>query len=98
MVAEISMKSKRGIHPESIPPTADAASQHSYRVYLQVVQWKTLLDTDIDAEKWGWRVRDERLEPIMMLKVSQYSAKFFYAFHAFRSFHSFLTLHKILLC
>lgn len=70
MVAEISFKSNRGIHPEKIPPTADAASQHSYRVYLQVIQWKTLLDTDIDVLEWGWKLKDERLEPIMMLQVS----------------------------
>ena len=69
--SETSIASKRGIHPKKIPPTADAAFLHSYRVYLEVVYWKTLMRTDIDATSWGWRVKDENLEPIMMRNVSQ---------------------------
>ena len=67
----MSITSKRGTHPNKIPSTADAASLHSYRVYLQVVYWKTLMRTDIDATSWGWRVKNEKLEPIMTTNVSQ---------------------------
>ena len=69
--SETSKTSKRGIHPKKIPPTADAAFLHSYRVYLEVVYWKTLMRTDINATSWGWPVKDEKLEPIMMTNVSQ---------------------------
>ena len=67
----MSITSKRGTHPNKIPSTADAASLHSYRVYLQVVYWKTLMRTDIDATSWIWRVKNEKLEPIMTTNVSQ---------------------------
>ena len=69
--SKMAITSKRRIHPKKIPPTADAASLFSYRVYLQVVYWKTLMRTDINATSWGWPVKDEKLEPIMMTNVSQ---------------------------
>lgn len=35
----------------SLPPTSDAAKQHSFRTYLQVQAW---LGNQLDPEKWGW--------------------------------------------
>ena len=49
----MSMKSKQGLNPENIPPTEDSETQHAYRVYLQVNQWKTLSNSDMYAENWG---------------------------------------------
>ena len=69
--SEMSVTSKQGIHPKIIPPTADAASLHSYRVYLQVGYWKTLIRTGIGATDWVWCVKDKKLELIIMTNVSQ---------------------------
>ena len=49
----MSMTSKREMYFEKIPPTADTASSHSYRVYLQAVYWKKLMRADTDATSWG---------------------------------------------
>lgn len=62
-------KSTKGLQPELLPPTEDSARQHSLRVYLQVVQWKTLMSTRIDPTDWGWRVEGNNLHPIMTIQV-----------------------------
>ena len=36
---EMVTSSKKGIQPERLPPTEDAIKYHSFRVYLQVLQW-----------------------------------------------------------
>ena len=55
--------------PESLPPTTDAAKQHSLRVYHQVQAW---LGNDLDPTKWGWQIHkgqdSEKLKPIRMQK------------------------------
>jgi len=51
--------------PERLPPTENAARYHIYRVHLQVVQWKTLMTTDLKPEDWGWKIMDGRYEPIL---------------------------------
>ena len=33
--------------PERLPPTQNAATYHVYRAHLQIVQWQTLMVTDI---------------------------------------------------
>ena len=50
--------------PERLPPTENASRFHVYRVHLQVVQWKTLMSTDLKAEDWGWKFSDGRYIPI----------------------------------
>ena len=37
---------------------------HILRVYLQVVQWKSLMDVQINPEEWGWEVKDGMYVPI----------------------------------
>ena len=69
---ERTVKSSKAIQPEYLPPTESAAWQHSLRVFLQVTYWKTLDDTHIDPTKWGWRVKDNRLEPVMTDKVRKH--------------------------
>ena len=59
--SELSLTSRKGLKPKCLPPTEDAAWQHSLRVYLQ---WKTLLDTDINPVMWGWMVKDGHLVPV----------------------------------
>jgi hypothetical protein len=50
--------------PERLPPTENAARYHLYRVHLQVVQWRTLMATDMNAENWGWKVSEGQFVPI----------------------------------
>ena len=59
----------KGLQPESLPPTDDAAWQHSLRVYLQIHQWKNLMEDEIDPTKWGWKESGNQLEPVMMTMV-----------------------------
>ena len=33
--------SKSPVKPEKLQPTENAAENHSYRVHLQIIQWKT---------------------------------------------------------
>lgn len=68
--SDMSVKSKKGIQPEMLPPTDGSAWQHSLRVFLQIILWKTLMATDIDSIKWGWQLKDGFLEPVMTLQVS----------------------------
>ena len=69
LFSELSLTSRKGLKPESLPPIEDAAWQHSLRVYLQITYWKTLLDTDIDPVMWGWMVKDGHLVPVMTNQV-----------------------------
>lgn len=45
----------------SLPPTAEAARQHLYRVYLQVQQW---LGNELSPENWGWKRVGDVLMPV----------------------------------
>ena len=56
---------KTSIDPQKLPPTERAAYFHSLRVHLQVILWKRLTNTDLDPEKWGWKLYDSALTPVM---------------------------------
>ena len=45
--------SKSPVEPEKLPPTENAAENHSYRVHLQIIQWKTLMNSNISPVNWG---------------------------------------------
>src|SRR6218665_2852989 len=50
--------------PERLPPTQNAATYHVYRTHLEIVQWQTLLATDIQPTDWGWKISKDRYVPI----------------------------------
>ena len=52
------------VEPKSLPPTSAAAKFHSYRVFLQVGQWK-IPDCDLDPESWGWINSDTGFHPVL---------------------------------
>ena len=52
------------VEPRTLPPTSAAAKFHSYRVFLQTCQWKSL-DCDLLPELWGWTKGDAGLSPTM---------------------------------
>ena len=54
--------------PEKLPPTESAAKEHSFRVHLQILQWKSLMDTDLDPTDWGWKIDNAQLIPVMTTK------------------------------
>ena len=56
--------SDSGLIPEKLPPTEGAVKYHSLRAHLQIVIWKTLSTTALDALKWGWEVKDGKFVPI----------------------------------
>ena len=36
---------------------------------FQIIQWKTLMNTDIDPLLWGWKMGNNKLAPIMTDEV-----------------------------
>ena len=50
---------------ETLPPTSDAAAQHSYRAYHTVQQ---CLGNDKDPTQWRWKRINNTLFPIMTTK------------------------------
>ena len=50
-------KSLNKVEQQSLPPTSGAPKYHSYRVFLQVQQWKSI-DCSFQAEVWGWNLLD----------------------------------------
>ena len=59
---------KQQIRPEKLPPTQSAAEYHSYRVYLQVVLWNTLMGTQVSPLEWGWKEGNGMYKPIALTK------------------------------
>lgn len=65
-LSEISAKSKKGIQPEVLPPTYSAAWQHSLRVFLQIYEWKNLVNSSLDPQEWGWFIDvNDEMCPVM---------------------------------
>ena len=50
------------VEPKSLPPSSAAANFHSFRVFSQVSEWKTL-DCDLQPEMWGWKNLETGLFP-----------------------------------
>ena len=57
--------SKTTIKPQTLPPTENAAHYHFLRIHLQVIEWKTLMNVQLDPIDWGWRLSNGSYEPIM---------------------------------
>ena len=55
---------KDEIKIELLPPSENAAQQHSYRVYLQVTDWKFLEEVHVNPLEWGWILRNELYHPV----------------------------------
>ena len=53
------------IKPQNLPQSERAAYYHSLRVHLQVIQWKSLMETSLLPTEWGWRLVKDCYEPIM---------------------------------
>ena len=51
------------VKPEALPPTSDAAAQHSFRVYSQIQEW---LGNLLSPTDWGWKVADGCCVPILI--------------------------------
>ena len=51
------------VKPESLPPTKESASQHSYRAFHQIRTW---LENHRNATKWGWKEVESKLVPVQM--------------------------------
>ena len=53
------------IKPECLPPTTEAMTHHSYRVYHQVQTW---LGNVFPVEDWSWTVRQSEYYPVLSNK------------------------------
>lgn len=53
------------VDPANLPPTSSSAKYHSYRVYLQVQQWRSL-QCSLKPEDWGWKLVEGEYVPIDM--------------------------------
>ena len=52
------------IVPSKLPPTERSAWYHSLRVYLQIWQWKSLMQCNLSPLEWGWKLVNGKMEPI----------------------------------
>ena len=52
------------VEPRTLPPTSAAAKYHSLRVYLQVQVWLGK-GGDMSAEKWGWKITNGKMLPLL---------------------------------
>lgn len=60
------MTAKDGLHPEGLPPSSGAATQHILRAYLQYRDWLLLESMSIPPTDFGWRLDAEgQYIPIM---------------------------------
>ena len=54
------------VEPSKLPPSEDAAHQHSLRVYLQTSIWKSLDVFCLDPCEWGWAMVNNVYEPVAL--------------------------------
>ena len=59
-------KSLNRVEAKSLPPTKAAAKYQSYRVYLQICQWKSL-ECTMQEEVWGWKLNESGYFPILKI-------------------------------
>ena len=52
------------IKPEKLPPTTEAAAQHSLRAYLQTRDWLMLQTPSLDVLDYGWKLGDQGYAPV----------------------------------
>uniref|UniRef100_UPI00358E3900 uncharacterized protein n=1 Tax=Myxine glutinosa TaxID=7769 RepID=UPI00358E3900 len=52
------------IKPEKLPPTTEAAAQHSLRAYLQTRDWLLLQTPPLDVLDYGWKLGDQGYAPV----------------------------------
>jgi hypothetical protein len=80
---EMVSTSKTSIDPQKLPPTR-AAFFHSFRVHLQVITWLKLTNDYLNPTKWGWKLADTVLRPVLtdlgaapecLLKFVRYKCK-----------------------
>ena len=57
---------RSAIELKNLPVTLDAATQHFFRSYYQIQQW--LNREAINPLEWGWRVLNEAMWPVGMVK------------------------------
>ena len=55
---------KDEIKIKSLPPSENAAQQHSYRVYLQVMDRKFLEQAHVDPLRWEWVLLNGLYHPV----------------------------------
>uniref|UniRef100_A0A8D9A105 Uncharacterized protein n=1 Tax=Cacopsylla melanoneura TaxID=428564 RepID=A0A8D9A105_9HEMI len=53
------------VHLARLPPTEEAAAQHSYRTFHQVQKW---LGVNLEPTNWGWKSSHQGLIPVMSTK------------------------------
>ena len=59
------MSNTFNVQVNTLPPTPDAAKNHSLRTYHQIREW---VHTDLytDPVNWGWTLQDDKLYPVKM--------------------------------
>lgn len=57
--------SKTTIKPQTFPPTENAVNYHFLRIHLQVIEWKTLMNIQLNPLEWGWKSSNGTYDPVM---------------------------------
>ena len=63
MMAEKVLNSATFVNPERLPPTEDALKYHSFRCYLQILNW---ISMELTRENWGWFAYKGKFYPKIM--------------------------------
>jgi len=57
------------IVPSKLPPTERSAWYHSLRVFLQVSEWTSLMECNLNPLEWGWKMVKGKMTPVMTDEV-----------------------------
>ena len=57
--------SAANVKPDSLLPIEQAAIFHIYRVYFQLHEWNTLMESSLHPKDWGWRLEGASLVRVM---------------------------------
>ena len=52
------------IDPALLPPSPQAAYFHGLRVYHQLKVWRSLSNSDLEPQNWGWQMKNKVFAPI----------------------------------
>lgn len=61
---QATVKSRKEVKLQNLPPTMEANKMHFFRVYYQVQVWR---GNFLDPEKWGWKLQNNSLLPVFSL-------------------------------
>ena len=73
------IKNHKVVKPSSLPPTSDAAAQHSFREFHTIQFWSEVI---LNPLHWGWYLKGNELYPVMTTQLPAPNYILSYIHHA----------------